>query len=163
MKPLRAQYPQCGATLVVGLIMLAVITLMVTTAFTLSSSNLKAVGNMQFRQEATAAANKAIEQKLGSSFTTATTAESINVDLNNDGTTDYLVTLAAPDCIRATKAGKAILSSLSLGSGMSAASNWNTVWDIEATVIDPSTGASVRVHSGIRALRSQAQKDAECP
>lgn len=163
MKPFPSPRPQHGATLVVGLIMLTVITLMVTAAFTLSSSNLKAVGNMQFRNEAMAAANKAIELKLSSSFTTATAAETINVDLNNDGVTDYVVTLSVPACIRATKAGKAILSSLSMGSSMSAASNWNTVWDLEAIVTDAATGASIRTHSGIRALRSQAQKDAECP
>ncbi|UUZ64284.1 hypothetical protein LP417_03665 [Polaromonas sp. P1-6] len=38
---------QSGATLVVALIMLTLITLLVVNAFTLSSSNLKAVGNMQ--------------------------------------------------------------------------------------------------------------------
>lgn len=163
MNHIRSFHRQRGATLVVGLIMLALITLMVTTAFTLSSSNLKAVGNMQFRNEATAAANKAIEQVISSNFTTATAAEAINVDLNNDGATDYVVTVALPACIRAAKAGKAILSSLSLGAAMSAASNWNTVWNIEATVTDAKTGASVRTHAGVRALRSQAQKDAECP
>lgn len=154
---------QRGATLVVGLIMLALIMVMVTTAFTLSSSNLKAVGNMQFRNEATAAANIAIEQVASSSFTTATGDETINVDLNNDGTADYVATVRRPQCIRATKAGDPILTSVSLPASMSAASNWNTVWSIEASVTDPATGASVRVQSGIRALRSQAQKDAECP
>lgn len=158
-RPIHAQH---GATLVVGLIMLALITLMVTSAFTLSTSNLKAVGNMQFRNEATAAANKAIEQVVSSAFTTATADEVINVDLNNDGSADYMVTVIRPQCIRAAKAGKAILSSLSLGSAMSAASNWNTVWNIEAVVTDAKTGASIRTHAGVRALRSQAQKDAEC-
>lgn len=153
---------QHGATLVVGLIMLVLVTLMVVTAFTLSRSNLKAVGNMQFRNEALAAANKAIEQVVSSNFTAATAAEVINVDMNNDGTTDYVVTVAIPTCVRATKAGKAILSSLSLGAGMSAASNWNTVWNLDATVTDATTGATVRTHAGIRALRSQAQKDVEC-
>lgn len=163
MNLFRPLHAQRGATLVVGLIMLALITLMVTSAFTLSTSNLKAVGNMQFRNEATAAANKAIEQVVSSNFTTATGAETINVDLNNDGTADYVVTVAIPTCIRAAKAGKAILSSLSLGAAMSAASNWNTVWNIEATVADAKTGAKVITHSGVRALRSQAQKDVECP
>lgn len=153
---------QRGATLVVGLIMLTLVTLMVTTAFTLSSSNLKAVGNMQFRNEATAAANKAIEQIVSSSFTTAIANEIINVDLNNDGTSEYAVTVIRPTCIRAARTGKPYPSSLTMP-GMSVASNWNTVWNIEAVVTDATTGASVRTHAGIRALRSQAQKDTECP
>lgn len=162
---IRIQLPhrQHGAALAVGLIMLTLITLMVVTAFTLSGSNLKAVGNMQFKNEATAAANKAIEQIISSNFTVATSPETVNVDLNNDGNNDYTVTVAVPSCIRATKAGEPILSSISLGAGMSAASNWNTVWNIEATVLDVKTGASVRIHSGVRALRSQIQKEAECP
>lgn len=163
MTRLHPMHRQRGATLAVGLIMLTLLTLMVTTAFTLSSSNLKAVGNMQFRNEATAAANKAIEQVVSSNFTTATANETINVDMNNDGTADYVVTVIKPTCIRAAKAGKAILSSLSLGAAMSAASNWNTVWNIEAIVTDATTGASVRTHAGVRALRSQSQKDTECP
>lgn len=154
---------QRGATLVVGLIMLALLMILVTSAFTLSSSNLKAVGNMQFRNEALAAANMALEQVAGSAFTTATAGETIDIDLNNDGTTDYVVTVTQPECIRATTAGDPILSSKSLPASMSAASDWNTVWNIAASVTDPTTGASVRVQTGIRALRSQAQKDAECP
>jgi Tfp pilus assembly protein PilX len=153
---------QRGATLVVGLIMLTLITLMVTSAFSLSVSQLKSVGNMQFRNEAIAASNKAIEQVLSSSFTTSPVAESVNVDLNNDGTADYVVAIAVPTCVRATVASTASLSSLSLGSSMSSASTWNTVWEIDATVTDATTGASVRTRSGFRVLRTQSQKDAEC-
>ena len=57
---------QRGVTLIIGLIMLVLITLMVTTAFMLSNTNLKAVGNMQFRDEAIAAANVATEDVLSS-------------------------------------------------------------------------------------------------
>ena len=42
--------------------MLALITLLVVNAFTLSSSNLKAVGNMQAREETMAAANQALTE-----------------------------------------------------------------------------------------------------
>lgn len=153
---------QRGATLVVGLIMLTLITIMVTTAFTLSSSNLKAVGNMQFRNEATAAANKAIEQIVSSNFTSAIADEVVNVDLNNDGTIDYLVKVLKPECRRATKAGDGVDSSNALPMTMSKASDWNTVWNIKASVVDAKTGAVVTVNSGIRALRSQPQKDVEC-
>src|SRR5687767_1480773 len=93
---------QRGATLVIGLIMLVVITLLVTSAFTLSSSNLKSVGNMQNRNESIAAANKAVEQVLSSPFTAAPAAESIDVDIDNDGDQDYRVDFAAPVCVSAS-------------------------------------------------------------
>jgi Tfp pilus assembly protein PilX len=154
---------QRGATLVVGLVMLALITLLVTTAFTLSNTNLKSVGNMQFRNEAIAAVNKAIEQIVGSPFTVSPLAEMISVDINNDETPDYTVAVAIPTCIRATPAGSTTLSSLSLGQSMSQVTDWNTVWEINASVADPASGASVRAVSGVRVVRSDSQKKVECP
>ena len=154
---------QQGATLVVGMIMLAVIMLMVATAFNLSRSSLHSVGNMQFRNEALAAANKALEQVMSSAFTTSTAPQPVNVDIDNNDTIDYVVSVSAPVCVRATQAGSPTLSSISLGPALSTAATWNTVWEIDATVADPKSGANVRTRSGIRVLRSQAQKDAECP
>jgi Tfp pilus assembly protein PilX len=57
---------QDGAALIVGLIMLVLITLAVTAGFTLSNTNLKSVGNMQSRNEAVAASNRAIEEVAAS-------------------------------------------------------------------------------------------------
>ena len=78
-KQLRIKAPrsQSGATLIVGLIMLVLITVIVLSAFTFSSSNLKSVGNMQIREEALAAANLATEQVIASPFTDAPTAQEI--------------------------------------------------------------------------------------
>lgn len=153
---------QRGATLIVGLIMLVLLTLVVTSAFVLSTGNLKAVGNMQFRNEAIAAANKAVEQVLGSPFTNAPVAEDINVDIDNDGTVDYVVKVAKPECIRATVAAPGAASSLALTMAMSTASHWNTVWDVVADVNDTVSGASVRVRQGVRVLLTQSQKNAVC-
>jgi Tfp pilus assembly protein PilX len=160
---LRARHSERGATLVVGLIMLALITVMVTTAFTLSSSTIKSVGNMQFRNEAIAAANRALELVASSNFTAAGTAQSINVDIDNNGTTDYVVMISTPVCVRATVAGDESRSSAGLPLTMQVAHTWNTVWDVSANVTDPVSGASARVRTGIRVLRSQDQKDEECP
>ncbi len=154
---------QRGATLVVGLIMLALITVLVTTAFTLSNTNLKSVGNMQFRNEALAATNKAVEQIAGSSFTVTPTAQTIPTDIDNDGDVDYTVEVAAPVCIRARPAGVTTKSSIALGSSMSQVTDWNTVWEIDASVTDPASGTSVRTRSGLRVVRSQAERNAECP
>ena len=159
-------HAQRGATLVVGLIMLVLITLMVTTAFTLSSTNLKSVGNMQLRNEAVAAGNMAIEKVLGSPFTAAPSAEEILVDINNDGINDYSVSIATPICVGASVAAPPVLSSVTLPT-MSTSYTWNTVWDIDAAVTPTSdnpgaSGTSVHVRSGVRVLLSQADKDAVC-
>lgn len=160
-------HAQRGATLVVGMVMLVVITLMVTTAFTLSTVNLKSVGNMQFRNEAIAAGNMAIERVLGSPFAAAPSAEEILVDVNNDGTNDYIVLIAKPECVRGSVAAPPSLSSVTLTT-MSTSSTWNTVWDIHATVTPTSgnsgaSGTSVQMHSGVRVLLSQTDKNKVCP
>lgn len=163
--PLTARRQQ-GATLIVGLIMLALITLLVSSAFNLSTTNLKSVGNMQHRAEALAAANKAIEQVVSSPFTTTPSADEITVDINNDGANDYIVAIAVPTCVSAARvaqpAGPGTASSLSLGLP-TAVNYYNTVWDIDATVSDVAgSSASVRVRQGVRVLLSQTQYDAVC-
>lgn len=157
---------QGGATLIVGLIMLAVITLLVSSAFNLSTTNLKAVGNMQRRSEALAAANKAIEQVISSPFTVAPSADQIEVDINNDGVNDYVVTIAQPTCVWSARvnqvSGTGTASSLSLGLP-AGVTNYNTVWDIDASVSDAAgSSAAVRVRQGVRVLLSQTQRDAVC-
>ena len=163
MTTINLAHKQRGVTLIVALIMLTVITLLVSSAFVLSTSNLKSVRNMQLQNEAIAAANLAIEQVIGSPFTDAPAAESINVDINQDGITDYTVFITKPICTRATFATDSSLSSLSLPVTMSSANFWNTVWDIDATVTDAASGASVHVRSGTRVKLSDSQKTAVCP
>ena len=87
---------QQGAALVVALIMLTLTTVMVASAFSISQVNTRSVGNMQLRGEAVAAANRAIEQIIASPFTTAPAAESIDVDLDNDGEPEYQVAFEVP-------------------------------------------------------------------
>src|SRR5215213_11784030 len=93
-----------GAALIVGLIMLVLITLMLITALNLGTANFRSVTNMQFREEAIAAANQAIEQVTSSSFAAAPTAETIYIDIDNDATDDYVVAIAQPVCVSATQA-----------------------------------------------------------
>lgn len=154
---------QRGATLIIGLIMLVLITLIVVNAFTLSSSNLKSVGNMQVREEAVAAANQAVERLISSPFTNSLGTQSFTVDINKDGTDDYTVAVAIPSCIRALQATAAAPSDVEMGAAMSSGSTWNTEWDIDATVTDAASGASVRVRQGVRVLLTQTEKDTACP
>ena len=153
---------QRGATLIVALIMLVTLTLIVSTAFTLSGSNLKSVRNMQLRNEAIAAANVAIEQVISSPFTNAPKAETIYVDINHDLQPDYTVDIAMPICTRASIASNGSPSSLSLPVTMSSADFWNTLWDIDATVTDAVSGTSVHVRSGTRVKLSNSQKNLVC-
>ncbi len=153
---------EVGAVLVVGLLMLVMTTLMATTSFIMSTTNLKSVGNVQFRQEAVAAANASIEQVLGSPFTDAPATEEITIDIDNSGTTDYSVSIAQPDCISAMAAGSSAPSSIALPA-MAGSADWNTVWELDATVSDPVSGTSARVRSGVRVLLTEAEKNSVCP
>ena len=159
------QHRERGTALVISLIMLVLITLLVMTALNLASSNFRSVSNTQFRDEAISAANVAIQQVIGSNFIEVTEAQDLDIDLDNDDTVDYVVTVARPTCIYADVADVADPSSLSLPVTMTASSTWNTVWDLDATVAPEGNagGASVRVHSGVRMLLTQAQRDAHCP
>ncbi|WP_280289985.1 hypothetical protein [Pseudomonas sp. BN417] len=145
--------------------MLLMLMLLVGGAFTMSGSSLKSVGNMQAREQALAAANIATEQVIGSPFTDDPTEESIDVDINNDGTADYTVSIAEPICVKATE-----LSVVGEGQESGVRSNvstpssqWSTVWELVATVDDPVTGASAKVRSGVRVLLSQLEKQSVCP
>lgn len=175
---------QRGAALVVALVMLVLITLTVATGFTTSTSNLKAVGNMQTRNEAIASSNRAIEEVLTSLLPAAadgtpslvapvTTASA--VDLNNDGVTDYTVQVAAPTCVRATQVvgsggggaqgpGGITGGQSSSGSGLvGAPDQYSSVWDINAMVTDAVSGTLTTVRQGVRMLLSKAQYEAFCP
>lgn len=145
---------QRGVTLIVGLIMLVLITLMVTSAFMLSSTNLKSVGNLQFRDEAIAAANVAIERVISSDFTTAPVASAHSVDI---GGAEYTINVLKPACIKSI--GIKILPATdpdaekcTVGSGTPLC--YDTIWEVTATVspagmASAATGAAATVKQGI--------------
>lgn len=155
-----------GATLVIGMIMLVVITLMVLAAFRLSSTNLQAVGNMQFRNEATAAANKAVEQDIQNLPFTNT--DTIPVAINDPANPSYTVNVT-PTCIReslaSTGANAQSDCSYNLDGTITCASatpSFATVWDMQATVTDATTGSSMIVHHGVAAYLNQSQCNTSC-
>jgi hypothetical protein len=154
---------QRGAiALFLSLIMLVMITGLVMTAFTMSTTGLRAVGNMQVRNEAVAAAQAVIEAELsGPFYTTPVALPDQPVDIDNDGTDDYEVDLAEPVCVLARQASEVLVSSVTLP-GMSTASFWHTTWEFMATVTDPRSGASVTLVQGVRALLTEAEKNLSC-
>lgn len=151
---------QRGATLLVAMVMLVLLTLMVSSAFTLSTTNLKAVNNMQMREEAMAAANNAIELVISSQFTNTSTVQPINIDLNNNGSTDYTVNVAVPQCVSYTLAESASESSVTLG--VMSDKTWDTLWDITATVNDAASGTNLTMRQGVLVRLNDAQKTNLC-
>jgi len=134
----RPRNPQQGATLVVVLIMLVVLTLFAVAVINLSNLNAKAVGNMQQRKNAEILAQSAIEQVLSSSaaFYSPTAA----------------VTVTAPS-------GMAVAVSNRVCTGSTAATGYSLAqqlvpeddyWDFQVSVSDNVTGANAVVHQGIK-------------
>jgi hypothetical protein len=157
MMPVRYER-QRGATLLVALIMLVVLTLFVVSAISSSNTNLRIAGNMQIQNESAAAAQQAIEQVISSiAFTTSTTAQNIPVDVNNDGTAEYTVTVQ-PVCLSSVPIrnseldpnNPSDLSCMGSGFGQPISMCYKQQWDIQATVRD-SHGASVAEpqHQGV--------------
>lgn len=151
---------QRGATLIVGLILLLLFTLMISSAFTLSTSNLKSVGNMQSRDEALAAANAAIEQVVSLNFTGLTAAQPYALDFDQDpATAPYLVTVTVEGCRRKTPApvDEALLSGQS--SNIPSTSGFYTLWELKSVVADELSGAAVTVRHGVRKYMGETDPD----
>ncbi len=157
---------QHGIVLLMGLIMLVVMTLIAVTAINLSTTGIQVVGNSQFRQEAVAAGQMAIETVVSSSaFMTAAPAVQ-SIDTNMDGNPDFTVTFApAPSCqyyvpIDPTQSG---IPKECFGS-LANVCFW-TIWDITAVVTDVSTGttgASISITQGVRTIAGLNAALASC-
>ena len=150
-----------AATIFVAMILLILITILVTTAFSISTTNLKAVGNAQLRREAIAAANRTLQLIVPISFWNPAIVRTDNVDINNDGTFEYQVVVSAPTCVRATRVNINTASSVTLP-GFSAIDAWNTVWELDATATEQASGTRVRVRHGVRVLMTESDKNLYC-
>jgi len=165
---------QRGATLIVSLIMLLLITLMAISSFTLGKSNLQIVGNMQQRQQAFAAAQSAVATVISSIQFTVTPTNAVPapcngvnntvcVDANGDGVTDDNVTLTVVcDSIQPIPVIVAFsdptLQNCVIGyppdTGVVGATNGNSlcsnsVWDVQANATDNLTGANFVIDQGV--------------
>ena len=163
---------QRGSTLLMGLIMLVLLTLMGLASINSATSNLKVVGNMQYQQESLSAAQVAINKVLskGSYFSDPGTAPtSDTVDMNGDGTADYTVALTQP-CILSTR--DILVSELSLtnaddllcmsssslknagimgqATGAAKSDCANVTWRVTGSVNDSSTKAAVSLTQSAR-------------
>ena len=177
---------QEGVTLVIALIFLVVITLLATSALSTTNTNLKVVGNMQFRSEALDAAQQAIEAVISSPRFLATpadavldpcgTANTVCTDLNNDGTPEYITELnPAPSCVSAKviKTSELNLSRaedlncyadeaerLGTASGDSLCADTN--WEITAQTHSTLSRTQITVTQGVAVRLSAAEARALC-
>jgi Tfp pilus assembly protein PilX len=128
---------ECGATLLVSLIMLVVLTLFVVSAIGMSNVNLKIVGNAQSQRTLENNAQQAIEQLLstGSAFTITPSGQTVSVN----GTD---VTVYAPACAKSVTA-----PGYDLTQGPVPEDNH---WEIVANVEDGLTGGEVTVRQGVK-------------
>ena len=110
MRTLRSR--QGGATLLVSLILLVMLTLFAISAMNTSTVNLKVVGNMQAQAEGLSASQGAIENAISTPTFTSSPANAITnpcgaantvcTDLNGDGTSDLTTVLTPqPACVQA--------------------------------------------------------------
>ena len=159
---------QQGATLVVGLIMLVLLTMMVVSALLLSNTNSKAVGNMQYRAEATAAAQSAIETVISSNDKFTTPAPTV---IASDAR-GISVTVATPVCTKAVAIGGGDSADPNAGSlqqsgattvATTVASGFLSYWDVAATAQNQATGAKVVVHQGIKLILPVGPSGTPCP
>lgn len=143
---MRPMTNQCGATLLVSLIMLVVLTLFVVSAINLTNVNLRIVGNMQIQKEIEAAAQIGIETIITLPLTSDTiTVTDVSVDINHDGTTDYTAKVSKT-CI-GTNISKDTDPTLLI---------YDSTWDVKSAVTDSRTGANTVIHQGVAAVAGGA-------
>jgi hypothetical protein len=168
---------QRGATLIIALIMLVLLTLFAISAMTSSNTSLIIASNTQTRLEAIAAVQQEIDKAMSVNFTAAPGSVAGNkpVDINGDGTNDYDVVVATPVCISSLPIKKesgelnilnpsdaACFGSSTAGSsgvivggkGGGGASGGNSLcansqWALNAGATDVITGANVSITQGM--------------
>lgn len=157
------RHHQHGATLLVGLIMLVLLTLHALAAYTTSTVQLRIVGNMQDRQDAQAAANLAIGQVLSSSEFISkpheVAAAPLDIDINGDNAGDYQVTVI-PTCtaampLRAMDLDSGVPEDLQCMAGIAfggaplcATSHWNLQAVAVTATGAAATGATTEINQG---------------
>jgi Tfp pilus assembly protein PilX len=182
---------QQGIALVIGLIMLVLMTLLAIAAFNIGSSQTAVVNNAQYKNEATAAAQTAIDMVINSSNFTTNPAAAITgsncgtgtnvlcVDTNGDGNYDVTVNLATPTCIAATPIPTSQLdftksddlacsagTQQTFGTSGSVSGNSlcaNSTWEVDATATDPTTNTTAEVVQGVGVRIAATDMSTYCP
>ncbi len=172
--PIRRRPVQHGSALVMSIFFLLLLATLALTGLRASTTNVQIVGNMQARQEVTAAAQMLLEQTVSTDeFATnpqgVYAAARVATDYNGDGQTDAVAVLAqAPVCLRARSVSfidldpnnpqdapcfaSAALTNPGLlpGSGGPAGSLCaDTEWHLRVRSTDAATGATMTLNQGV--------------
>ena len=166
---------QRGAALFAVLVLLFAMGWFALSAFRISTQQLQIVGNTQAEQQATAAAQRAIDVTISSNAFTKDPAGVARIpvvtDIDNDGRDDYTAKLdPRPKCIRVrpiktmeldiTKAADRVCLQSSGGGGslvvvpgapVAAGDSLcaNSEWNIAAAVSDATTNTAITVQQGV--------------
>lgn len=175
---MKQNQQQSGATLVVSLIMLVVLTLLVVTAIRSSNTNLRIAGNMQITTEADSAGLQEIEQVISTDFTKITADQTTTISI---GPASYSVTVPKPACdntvpiysndpsLNPTDANDQLCFGDSdndivldaNGKPIPKATKCNLQqWEVQANVTDTSSGVTVSHYQGIG---KRTYLPTECP
>jgi len=152
---MSSRYPslyrfQNGATLLIALVMLVVLTIIVVSSIRISNVNLRIAGNMQTISNVTASAQQGLDTFLASptNFTAAPTTDT-NIPVSLAGVT---VTVKPPKCINTYPDigyDAMFATGGAIGETTSSAPQ-ATLWDVLANATDSITDASVSVHQGVK-------------
>ena len=154
---------QRGATLIIGLIMLVLLTLMAVSSFNLGKSNLQIVGNMQYRNETLRAAQQAVEAAISLPAAVSVPSTS-NIDVNGDGSADVVVNItptllqaqvkknSALDLSKASEIGCSLGAAQAFGIEGAATGNSlcaAALYDLRVVATEASTNSRVEMHQGV--------------
>lgn len=166
-------HKQSGATLIVSLLMLVILTLLAMSAIRSTTVNMRIAGNMQAQTEMAAVAQQATEQVLSANFTTNPVAQTIQIDVTGSGASSsiYTATVPAPTCTASLAITNADLNPqnaedvpcISSGTaqntglivagaaGGSNAQSWCYLqqWEVQAQVTDNRSGATATSVQGV--------------
>jgi hypothetical protein len=177
-----------GAALFLVLVLMLTLLWFGLSAFRIGGQGLQIVGNMQAERQATAAAQRAIDQTISSNLFTkdpgAVAASPLATDIDGDGNADFTARLTpVPKCFRvrpiktmeldiARQADRVCLQSsggtgnlfevpgaaVAAGDSLCAYSEWN----IGAQVSDPTTNTTVALNQGVGIRVEKANADNFC-
>ena len=147
---------QEGATLLIGLIMLVLLTLMAVSTFNLGKGNLQIVGNMQFRNETVRTAEKAVETAISSpsGVTVATTSSAggFNVSVTPTLVQAHVKKNSVIDLANSAELGCTLQAAQTFGQEGAATGNSlcaKTLYNLKVSAIDTVTNAAVVIDQGV--------------
>lgn len=167
---------QRGATLLVALIMLVLMTLAAIMSFNMARSNAVIIGNQQAVQATNDVAKQALEEVMSHTyFADSPTAPFGNsnqktFDINSDGTPDVTVTMTPKPCVKAVTVlpvdpsdttSQGCVGGAQQNLGVEGAASWGTscadvIWELTAEAKDAVTEAKTVAVQGVRVRQDAA-------